>query len=144
MTLPTWNGNVPDAALPTPEPVVVELLRRMLPGVFDIATPRTEPTRKKTYPFVRVTHTNDREAPTTWERAAIFQLDIWGREEGEAADLAAFLAYAWPMVRDSETDQGYVSGGWVESQPRLVAPVPSEPPRYMMAVGARIHARNPE
>lgn len=130
-------------ALPMPEPAAVELLARMLPGTMDVATSSNGVT-PQTLPFLRVTVTGDREAPTDWERTPILQVDVWAETETEAAELATFLAYAWPLTSDSETGDAYISGAWVEQHPRLLTSTPTaEPPRYILSLGFRIHSRSP-
>jgi hypothetical protein len=143
--VPTYDPATPfPGATPGAEPVAVAVLRRMLPGVVNIALP--ERNGDASLPLVRVTSIGDASAPRAEERTPVFQVDVWADDYDEAESLAVFLAAAWPRIRDIDADKAYVSGAWVEAQPIYqTTPQEAEPPRFRLSLGLRIHPpRSPQ
>lgn len=126
-------------ALPFIDPVFIALLR---------AAPLTQYGSRvgvdieNPLPALRVSVIRDRESAVThWERTPIAQVEVWAEPKQDllAGTIAAQLVAYWRTITPQTISGAYVSGAWVETNPRPMADTESDKTRYLFEVGLRLH-----
>lgn len=122
--------------VPFPDPVVVALL---VQHFGDEVGDRVSIDTVGLVPSLRVSNTGDREAPSNWERTPIFQVEVWHSSAFAAGTLATRIANEWPSIRRVNVAGAFVSGAWVETNPRPLPADDTDLARYFLEVGLRLH-----
>ncbi len=136
--------------IPYPDPVVWHLLSSVLPDL----SGRVSDTLDDTLPAARVTKVGDHEAPSTWEAAPLYQVEIWADDAFTAGHLAwDVLVNAWPTAKretvsfplgagDEMTPYALVHGRWIEVHPNPSPDRDTGLARYLVTVGIRLSGVN--
>lgn len=116
--------------IPRAAPAIIAYLKPQVPGA------RVSTVLNSVLPAVRVTLVYDYDAQE-WERAPVFQIEVWADDEIVADTLANSLWNAWPGFRGVYANTT-VMGAWRVSGPRPLPDTVSSKARVMFEGAFRI------
>ena len=112
---------------------------------YDLTVDFTSDPSTRTIPWLRVQTVRYLESHRPGESTPVISIDVYGATALASAEIATRIATIWPLLtKVNMTDEGYISGAWVEVEPyRMDEPVEAASAetiaRYHLEVGLRLH-----